>query len=62
MLRVYALVLLLEVKERFQGIFLLGDIWHVGMFTVLCNSDNRIASWWEINSDFKYIIFDEGVI
>ena len=40
----------------------LGDIWHVVMFKVLCNNSNRITSWWEINRDFKYIIFNSGVI
>ena len=32
------------------------------MFTVLCNDANSITYWWESNSDFKYFIFDEGVI
>ena len=40
----------------------LGYIWHVVMFAVLGNDTNGSTSWWEINSDFKYIIFDKGVI
>ena len=31
------------------------------MVTVLCYNANRSASWWEIDFDFKYIIFDEGI-
>ena len=32
------------------------------MFTVLCYNYNESASWWEIDIDFKYILFDEGMI
>ena len=42
--------------------FLLVDVWHVVMFTVLCYNANGSDSWWEIDIDFKYIIFDEGII
>ena len=43
-------------------IFLLVDIGHIVMFKVLCYNSNGSASWWEIEIDFKYIIFDEGII
>ena len=38
------------------------DIVHVLMITVLGNDTNRSTSWWKSYSNFKYIIFDEGVI
>ena len=40
----------------------LGDIWHVVIFTLLCYNSNESASLWEIEIDFKYIIFDEEMI
>ena len=43
-------------------IFWLVDIGQVVIFTGLYNNANRSTSCWEINSDFKYIIFDEWVI
>ena len=32
------------------------------MFTVLCYNANGSASWWEIDIDFKYVIFDERMV
>ena len=43
-------------------IFWLGYIWHVMMFTLLCTDSNSSNYWWKINSDFKCIIFNEGLI
>ena len=43
-------------------VYWLGDILHVVMFTLLYNNTERSSSWWKINSDFKYIIFDEGMV
>ena len=41
-------------------IFWLRYVWHVVMFTALCGNYNGISSWWNINTAFKYIIFDKG--
>ena len=40
----------------------LGDIVHVVMLVVLSNYTNRSTSWWKRDSNFKYIIFDEGLV
>ena len=57
MLRIHKFVLFLAGKARFQGLFfLMGYIWHVAMFTVLCNDANRSTSWcliW-LNTDLFY--------
>ena len=45
-----------------MGYYFLIAIWHVVMFTVLCYNTNGSAFWWKIDIDFKYIIFDKGMI
>ena len=46
-IRIQPLVLFPASNLLFHGLFfLLGDIWHVVMFTVLCHNANGISSWW----------------
>ena len=40
----------------------LGDIGHVVMLILLVKDANRSPYWWKSYSNFKYTIFDEGVI
>ena len=40
----------------------MGSIGHVVMLTLFGDYANTITYWWKIYSNFKYIIFGEGVI
>ena len=64
MMRIQKLVIFFAQEGRISWavIHLLGNISHVIMFIVLCYNTNRSTSWWEINMDFKHIIFYKGMI
>ena len=47
---------------QWDVVFFLLDIGYVVMFTLFCYNANVGASWEGIDIDFKYIIFDEGMI
>ena len=52
----------MESKSPRDIFCLLGDIGRVLKLAILGNNVNRIISWWKIYSNFKYIIFDEGLV
>ena len=64
MLRIQKLFLSLAGMVWFHGILIFDweiydMLWWTQYFSTITN---RSTSWWEINIDFKYIIFDGGMI